>query len=73
MWSPKLVPLIVPIHPCLSQWEGVGMVAASFRKIMEAAKTPKMKRDWEDKFLAVNTGMVPPFCKSTRRCEKAKD
>lgn len=33
------------------------MVAASVRKIMEAAKTPKMKRDWEYELLAVNTGM----------------
>lgn len=51
----------------------MGTVATSFRKIMEAAKTPKMKTDWEYKLLAVNTGMVPPSCKSTRGCEKAID
>lgn len=49
------------------------MEVASFRKIKETAKTPRLKRDWECSVLAVNTGMAPPSCKSIRGCGKAKD
>lgn len=48
------------------------MEVASFRKIKETAKTPRLKRDWECSVLAVNTGMAPPSCKSIRHVEKQK-
>lgn len=44
----------------------MGIVAALFRKIMEAARTPKMKRDRNLYFQFVNTGMVPLSCRSKR-------
>lgn len=48
----------------------MGIVAALFRKIMEAAKTHQTKRGGNLYFRSVNTGMVPLVC---RRCGKPKN